>query len=51
MHTNKESKSKALDNATNPIIKMIEDQKRIVKAIKKGEDLSKLKGIKIISPL
>ena len=35
----------------NPIIQMIEDKKRIVKAIKKGESLSTLKGIKIVSPL
>ena len=35
----------------NPIIQMIEDKKRIVKAIKKGESLSNLKGIKIVSPL
>ncbi len=36
---------------TNPIIQMIEDKKAIVKAIKNGEDLSTLKGIKIVSPI
>ncbi|WP_162996487.1 hypothetical protein [Mucilaginibacter celer] len=35
----------------NPIIKMIEDQKRIVKAIKNGENISTLRGIKIASPV
>jgi len=35
----------------NPIVKMIEDKKAIVKAIEKGESLSTLKGIKIVSPL
>ena len=35
----------------NPIVQMIEDKKRIVKAIKNGEDISSLKGIKIVSPL
>jgi len=36
---------------SNPIIQMIEDKKRIVKAIKNGESLSTLKGIKIVSPV
>ncbi len=35
----------------NPIITMIEKKKRIVEAIKNGDDLSALKGIKIVSPL
>jgi len=35
----------------NPIIQMIEDKKRIVKAIKNGESLSTLKGIKIVTPV
>ena len=35
----------------NPIVQMIEDKKRIVKAIKNGESLSTLKGIKIVSPV
>ena len=35
----------------NPIIEMIENKKRIVKAIKNGESLSTLTGIKIVSPL
>ncbi|TWI94054.1 hypothetical protein JN11_04871 [Mucilaginibacter frigoritolerans] len=34
-------------SARNPIVKMIEDKK----AIEKGESLSTLKGIKIVSPL
>jgi hypothetical protein len=38
-------------SAQNPIVKMIEDKKAIVKAIEKGESLSTLKGIKIVSPL
>ncbi|SDE90273.1 hypothetical protein SAMN05216464_110246 [Mucilaginibacter pineti] len=36
---------------SNPIIQMIEDKKRIIQAIKNGESLSTLKGIKIVSPL
>lgn len=35
----------------NPIVQMIEDKKRIVKAIENGESLSTLKGIKMVSPL
>jgi hypothetical protein len=35
----------------NPIIQMIEDKKRIVKAIKEGKSLSTLKGIKFVTPL
>lgn len=35
----------------NPIIQMIEDKKRIFEAVKNGESLSNLKGIKIVSPL
>jgi hypothetical protein len=35
----------------NPIIQMIEDKKRVVKAIENGESLSTLKGIKVVSPL
>ena len=37
--------------SANPLIKMMEDKKRIINAIKSGEDLSTLKGIKIVSPL
>ncbi|PWK80041.1 hypothetical protein LX99_00505 [Mucilaginibacter oryzae] len=44
-------KSDKATNANNPIVKMIEDKKRIVKAIKNGESLSTLKDIKIVSPL
>jgi hypothetical protein len=35
----------------NPIVKMIADKKRIVKAIENGESLDSLKGIKIVSPI
>lgn len=35
----------------NPLIKMIEDKKRVINAIREGKDLSKLKGIKFVSPL
>jgi hypothetical protein len=35
----------------NPFIKMIEDKKRIVSAIRNGKDLSKLKDINFVSPL
>ncbi|SMC87528.1 hypothetical protein [Pedobacter africanus] len=35
----------------NPFIKMIEDKKRIVDAIRAGQDLSKLKDIKFVTPL
>lgn len=35
----------------NPIIKLIEDKKRIVEAIREGKDLSKLKDIKFASPI
>ncbi|WP_165456437.1 hypothetical protein [Pedobacter kyonggii] len=36
---------------SNPLIKMIEDKKRIVNAIREGKDLSKLKGINFVSPI
>jgi|GEM_PF-3175767 len=35
----------------NPIMQMIADKKRIAKAVKNGESLSTLKGIKIVSPV
>ncbi|HWZ02016.1 MAG TPA: hypothetical protein VNX40_00325 [Mucilaginibacter sp.] len=35
----------------NPIIQMMEDKKRVIIAIKNGESLSTLKGIKIVSPI
>lgn len=38
-------------NTLNPIIKMIEDKKSIVKAIRAGKDLSKLKGINLVNPI
>jgi hypothetical protein len=48
---NKNNTVSEVMTSKNPIIQMIEDKKRIVKAIKKGESLSTLKGIKIVSPL
>jgi len=38
-------------NFPNPIIKMIEDKRSIVKAIREGKDLSKLKGINLVNPI
>lgn len=38
-------------NHYNPIKKMIEDKKVVIAAIKNGESLSNLKGIKIVNPL
>lgn len=38
-------------SSTNPLIKMIEDKKRLVNAVKSVKDLSALKGIKIVSPI
>jgi hypothetical protein len=38
-------------NLSNPIAKMIEDKRSIVKAIREGKDLSKLKGINIVCPI
>jgi len=35
----------------NPLIKMIEDKKRVINAIREGKDLSKLKGINFVSPI
>jgi hypothetical protein len=37
--------------SVNPIIKLIEDKKRIVEAIREGKDLSKLKDISFVSPI
>ena len=47
----KVSKDNPINKRKNPIVQMIEDKKRIVKAIENGESLSTLKGIKIVSPL
>lgn len=44
-------KDNSINKHKNPIVQMIEDKKRIVKAIENGESLSTLKGIKIVSPL
>ena len=44
-------KGNSINKDKNPIVQMIEDKKRIVKAIENGESLSTLKGIKIVSPL
>ena len=38
-------------SSKNPIVKMIEDKKRITAAIENGESITNLKGIKIVSPL
>ncbi|WP_156166660.1 hypothetical protein [Pedobacter sp. BMA] len=35
----------------NPLIKMIEDKKCVINAIREGKDLSKLKGINFVSPI
>lgn len=40
-----------VQSAQNPFIKMIEDKKNILRAIRQGKDLSKLKGIKFVSPI
>jgi hypothetical protein len=37
--------------AFNPFEQMIEDKKKIIKAVKNGEKLSSVKGIKIVAPL
>jgi len=47
----KKEKASEAKSFKNPILQMIEDKKRIVAAIKNGESLSTLKGIKIVSPL
>lgn len=36
---------------SNPLIKMVEDKKLVIQAIREGKDLSKLKGIKFVSPI
>lgn len=46
---NKSKKNK--ESSANPFVKMIDDKKRIVEAIKKGEDMSKLKDIKFAFPI
>ncbi len=46
--------SNSQTNVTSPknlIERIFEDKKRILAAIKKGEKLSSVKGIKIVSPL
>jgi hypothetical protein len=45
-HSVSEDKIKA-----NPIYQMIKDKRRIIEAIKNGEKVSNIKGIKIVSPL
>lgn len=44
--TNIESKKNV-----NPFIQMIEDKKRINRAVEEGKSLSTLKGIKFVKPL
>lgn len=46
---NKSKKEKG--SSANPFVKMIEDKKRIVEAIRKGEDMSRLKDIKFAFPI
>jgi sensor histidine kinase regulating citrate/malate metabolism len=48
---NKISDKKTQKNFPNPIVKMIEDKRSIVKAIREGKDLSKLKGINLVNPI
>jgi hypothetical protein len=38
-------------NHYNPIKKMIEDKKMVIAAIKNGESISNIKGIKVVNPL
>ncbi len=47
----KKSSVSEIKSSKNPIKQMIEDKKSITKAIENGENLSTLKGIKIVSPL
>lgn len=42
---------KAAGRKSNPFQKLIEDKGRIIVAIKNGENLSKLKGIKFVRPI
>ena len=35
----------------NPIAQMIEDQKRIIDATRKGKPMSSVKGVKFVKPL
>lgn len=35
----------------NPLVKMMDDKRRIIHAIREGKDLSTLKGIEIVSPI
>jgi hypothetical protein len=47
-NTSTSRKKKTYDN---PFIVMINEKKRIIKAIRAGKDLSTLKGINIVSPI
>ncbi len=38
-------------HGANSIKQMIEDKKAIIKAVKRGDKVSSIKGIKIVSPL
>jgi hypothetical protein len=38
-------------SSVNPLVKMMEDKRRIIDAIRDGKDLSTLKGINIVSPI
>jgi len=35
----------------NPLVQMVEDKKKIISAVKNGEKISSIKGIKFVSPL
>ena len=46
------SKNQSKDQASKNLInKIYEDKTRIIEALKKGENLSTLKGIKFVKPL
>jgi hypothetical protein len=48
---NKISDKETPKKIPNPITKMVEDKKSIVKAIREGKNLSELKGINLVSPI
>ena len=49
--TSNNKSRKERQSSANPFVKMIEDKKRIVETIRKGEDMSKLKDIKFAFPI
>jgi len=50
-NTSNNRSKKEKGSLANPFVKIIEDKKRIVEAIRKGEDMSKLKDIKFAFPI